>query len=378
MLDIPEKINVLRELSDGVDQYIASGIYLGNSPEMDAEADLVIYQDCLLIVIKELRELGILFMMDDSELITDGYQADALIEIRRMFDRHNLRERLVANRNVIPALESILEAEFDEDEYYSNVIDHLRVAWPNLNKTFETMDRLRSIVTSNILFKRHLLAVIDVSVPKATLAEDSEIRKAYLKKILAGRKFYEYIVRYLIDNKRIFPPVGYDKEDEQACIASLEHSINLYDMDKLTGSNLSELIWAVMTDPNTLHPDMVKVQDQIIYRHKSNATHHIEYYIARRQKPTLSQMYELACHTFEPHLTLDATLAAMREELDELKDAQYLPVQKGDAPEYIFDNEARKENISNERHFFDQLYTSFAAFIEEHEDDFHKLVASVL
>jgi hypothetical protein len=303
MLDINEKLNTLRSVSDGVDHYIASGVYLGNYPEMDRQAEIAILVDCYRVILKELRELGIFPTIDDDELLSSFYHADALVAIRKIFDKDNLKNSITVKREWIDELDMIFEG--DEDTFFHELLESYSRNFPNRVEDVETAIRVENFMTSNVMLSRHVQAIIALSVPKATLTEDSAaVRKEYLEKINWGRVFFKHAVETIINIAKqknfLADPAAVEHDPTKLRLDILEHAIKMYDIDKITGAHVNELVWAVMTNPNELHPEMKKKQDAIILEHKSNTTHHIEYYLSRGQRPTLENCVELICHMVEP------------------------------------------------------------------------------
>lgn len=316
-MNYTDKILELRSLVPGVDHYIDSGTYMlfRDKETWDSISDQMLLNDCYRVIILELEKLGVLSTVDEEELLSDYYTADGLVRLRLFVDVDKLVPKLIENRAFYDEVLFVLDNEYEE-----NLLSSLLIVYEKHHvgekEYMEYLERIDGLFFSNSTFARHIEAMLELAVPKANLQDtDKELREKYIEKIAQGRAFFKLAVDAILEE-------GFPNLDP----AKLQHAVDLYDLDKVTGENLNKLTWAVMTDPNSLHPEQQDKQKEIIDAHHKETTHHIEYYDNKRIVPDENQLVELVAHHFEPGSTREQFLADIKEMLE----IKYTPLFKNE------------------------------------------------
>lgn len=291
-MDFAEEISKLRTISESVDQYVANGMYLQKYDSVDMITDQLILNDCYEVLLQELQLIGIVPVVSIEELLSDYYLAEALASVRVLFDKDKLRDIFCTNANFKEMIIAMLDQDNLADENcFSEFLDTYQRFFPG-DKNLEIIQRIEHNLNSTFELVNHLDHISHMSIAKSDIPEDMTEMKEFLNRIVQGREYYEKAIKHIL------------KIDSSLNMDYLDHTIKLYDIEKITGENLNKFCWAVMTDPETLHPEMQKKQNEFLFMHKSSTSHHIEYYIANRKKPTREQLAELVAHHYEPGSTV--------------------------------------------------------------------------
>ena len=327
-MDYAEKISELRSVSEVIDSYISNGTYLLKYESTDSITDQSVLNDCYVVIIEELQRMGVLPTVEISELISDYYTADGAVVLRNILDQDNLKELILSKLESSVEFQEIFDSTIiDETDYLQYFIETARKHFPQKETSvFEPIGRVEHLFFSNIMFKRHVTSILANTVPKSTMSEvTKDIRQKYLWKISLGRDFFKTAIKFL-------PKEIKDSLDMEY----LDHAIRLYDIEKITGSTVDLLCWAVMTDPESLHEDLRKKQDATILSHKSTTPHHIEYFQATRKVPSREQLVELTAHHVEPGCTEEEFWVSVNEMLSVMYPVHF----KDEIPQKVINDEA--------------------------------------
>lgn len=304
-MDFSEKINQLRVVSENVDQYISNGTYLLQFDSVDVINEQILLNECFKVLIDELAFLGIVANVSFEELISDYYNAEAIISIRKIFDKENLLPIFRSYEEFkYMALAVVTNKEISENVHFSEFLDIYQRAFPG-DSNINIVRRLETSFNSNNEFRNYILSLDRLSIPRATVGESNQKQVSdFLLKIVYGRVYFDKAVNAVL------------KLDPSLDRNYLHHAINLYDVEKIQGNVLSEMAWAVMTDSETLSKELQERQGIILESHYTSTPHHIEYYIVNRKRPTTEQLVELTAHHFEPDSTEEEFNAAINDMLN--------------------------------------------------------------
>ncbi len=291
-MDLSEKIAQLRVVSENVDQFISNGTYVLKFESSDSITDQTLLNECFKVLVEELGLLGVIPNVEFQELIADYYDAEAIVSIRKILDQNNLIPIFRSNEDFkLAVIYLVSNKEIDESVYFSEFLDIYQIFFPG-DSNIGIIRRQEAHFNSNHEFKKYLLSLERLSIPRSSLDESTaEQRALFLKKIVDGRTCFTQAVEAVL---RLDPSL--DKE-------YLTHAMNLYDVEKIQGHVLGEMAWAVMTDPETLSETAKQHQRMLLDLHKTTTTHHLEYYLTNRKRPTTEQLVELTAHHFEPGTT---------------------------------------------------------------------------
>lgn len=291
-MNFSDKINQLRVVSENVDQYISNGTYMLQFDSVDVITEQILLNECFKVLVDELAFLGIIPNVPFDDLISDYYNAEAIISIRKIVDKNNLLPIFRSSpefKEMVVAL--VGNKENSENVYFCEFLDIYQRAFPG-DSNINIVRRLETCFNSNNEFKNYILALDKLSIPHANIDDNNRSQIAdFLLKIVYGRVYFEKAVNAVL------------KLDPSLDRNYLQHAINLYDVEKIQGHVISDMAWAVMTDPETLHENLQLKQRTLLESHYTSTSHHIEYYITNCKHPTTEQLVELTAHHFEPDST---------------------------------------------------------------------------
>lgn len=291
-MDFTEQIMKLRDTSETVEQFISTGAYMLQFDSLESIDPQILLNKCYQVMVDELVFLGIISNVSFEELISDYYNAEAIIAIRKIVDKENLIPILRSCEQFKEMIVNLVSSkDIAESVYFSEFLDSYQTHFPG-DSNILVVSRLESAFISNYEFKNYILSLNKLSIPLSNMDETNlEMRSQFLKKITEGRVYFEAAVKTVL---QLDPSL--DRE-------YLNHVINLYDIEKIQAGVIDEMSWAVMTDPETLDESLRKRRQHILESHYKSTSHHIEYYIANRKNPTTEQLVELTAHHYEPGST---------------------------------------------------------------------------
>lgn len=291
-MDFSEKINQLRVISENVDQYISNGTYLLQFDSVDVINEQILLNECFKVLVDELAFLGIVANVSFDELVSDYYNAEAIISIRKIFDKENLLSIFRSHEEFkTMAVALVFNKEISENVHFSEFLDIYQRTFPG-DSNINIVRRLETSFNSNNEFRNYILSLDKLSIPKSSVGESNQKQVAdFLLKVVYGRVYFDKAVNAVL---RLDPSLDH---------SYLQHAINMYDVEKIQGSVLHEMAWAVMTDIETLSENMQEKQRSLLESHYTTTPHHVEYYITNRKRPTTEQLVELTAHHFEPDTT---------------------------------------------------------------------------
>lgn len=291
-MDFTEQITKLRDVSETVEQFICTGAYMLHFKSLDSIDSQILLNECYQVLIDELGFLGIIPNVSFEELISDYYNADAIVAIRKIIDKENLIAIFRSCDEFKEMVVNIVSSkDIPESTHFSEFLDAYQRHFPG-DSNIVIVNRLETAFNSNNEFRNYILSLEKMSIPRSNMNEsNSVIRALFLKKIVEGRVCFDQAVRMVL---QLDPSL--DRE-------YLEHVINLYDVEKIQAGVIDEMSWAVMTDPETLNESLRKSQQCILESHYKSTSHHIEYYVVNQKHPTTEQLVELTAHHYEPDST---------------------------------------------------------------------------
>lgn len=311
-MDYSSEILELCKLCKTVDLYISTQAYKNEQtdpedPDSITEQELLI--NCYVIILQELRLLGIEVHVEWEDALSNFYDAKAYAYLLSMMDKDKLISNISNQYENKDRFTAIFENS--EDSESDLLLAFLEVYFYYI--PFEThRDRILSITDtlySTNDFSTYMKNVLSLVSPRSTinLTNINQIT-SYINKIIAGRKSFESAINTLIEH------TVYDENINLTMTNYLRDAINSYDEEKIAGTDLSRYCWAVMSDDNDLSDSEKVYKKNILFEHTSHQTHHIEYYHVNHFYPTIEQIAELVCHHVEP----DSTYLDFKHDVEEM------------------------------------------------------------
>ena len=299
-MDYSSEILELCKLCKTVDLYISTQSYKNDQtdpedPDSITEQEILV--NCYVIILQELRLLGIETHIEWEDAIANFYDAKAYAYLLAMLDKDKLISVLNTKYDQKERFLTIFEnSEYSEDDLLKVFLDvyfYFVPTEPHRDKILMEVDNLYS----NDTFKEYMSNVLSSLSPISTInLENLDMIKTYINKIVEGRKYFETIMNLLVEKTSNIPN-GITMSNY------IRNAIDTYDEEKIAGTDISRYCWAVMSDDNELSDKEKELKKAILFEHTSHQTHHIEYYHIRHIKPTIEQLAELVAHHVEPDST---------------------------------------------------------------------------
>ena len=307
--DCYEKIQSISAVSSSVSHYLASQLYIF---DYEREDDIDIHDlmiKCYVIIIGELKELGIDLVVDWDTALANGYEADGYVALYSLLDKDYLHNFFITYPDIQDSIRYLFETsdtinteEEDENNYIESFIE-LYTRFNSNDPLLEKIERIQDRILSNNRFRDHILTILDNSVPVSDISLDNlELISKYTKHIFEGQQLFKKVVEFILEKDNT---LNKDK---------LVQAIGLYDLEKVTGLDISTYAWAVMSDDTKLSDKEKQIKKAILDKHTHHQTHHIEYYLANLVRPTKENIVELVSH----HVELDSTKESFFNDVKEM------------------------------------------------------------
>lgn len=296
--DCYEKIQSMSAVSSTISHYLAAQFYRFDY-EIEDEIDINdLMIKCYVIIIGELKELGINLTVDWDLALANGYESDGYVALYSLLDKDYLHKFFITYPDVQDSIRYIFETsdtsnseEEDENNYIDEFID-IYTRFNSNDPLLEKVERIRDRIISTNRFKDHILTILDNSVPTSDISIDNfELISKYTKHIFEGQQLFKNVVEYILI------------KDTTLNSGKLQQAIELYDLEKVTGLDIANYAWAVMSNDEDLSDKEKSIKKSILDKHTKHQSHHIEYYLANLIRPTKENLVELVSH----HVELDST-----------------------------------------------------------------------
>lgn len=330
-LEITEKVEYLRGVSDVVNQYADSQIYVMElmQDSQDEEgyrlgeaSDRVDYrglmQRCYGIILGELRELGIFLNADPEDVLSNTYDADGCVALYQMLNMDYLKQLFSLYTEYKEPIANIFEPALDKDRgndeltHIQAFLELYEVLFPN-DPYIEQVERVSDLLYSNEFFKEHILAILDSAIPESVISPESAVKMVrYIRGIYEGKQiFTKIIVKLLEMHPEMFARY----------MSMLMQDCEQYDREKILGTDVAKYYYAVTNEKNPNLSEQEKaLVETILSKHKTGQPHHIEYYQANKLHPKPHQLLELTVHHAEPGSNVDNFRKDVAEMIESGKD----------------------------------------------------------
>lgn len=295
MVDYVEKLNYLRSICEPVDTFVTTQLIRVKYTSEDEISDQMLLNEAYFIVFDELRYYGIFMYLDYPEAIENYYDADGYAALLEFLNRDILLNQF----KLYPELHIHFEAMFDstdinEEDYFATFLTLYKLKFTANQSLIEKIERIETLIYSNVLFKNYILNILESAVPVSVFGDDEDVEKTitFVHSVVKGQQQFKQVIKTVWS----FDP-SLDKD-------YLVKSIDQYDAEKVTGTSIAKFRWAVMSKKEDLSIKEQEQQKLIIDQHKYHNSHHIEYYILRKIRPTKENMLELIAHHAEPDTTI--------------------------------------------------------------------------
>lgn len=295
MIDYVEKLDHLRSICEPVDTFVTTQLINLKYNTEDEITDQTVLNEAYFIVFNELRYYGIFLYLDYPEAIENYYDADGYSALLEFLNRDALIEQF----KLYPELHVHFEAMFDskdidEDDYFAAFLTLYKLKFTTNQTLIEKIERIETLVYSNILFKNYIKNILESAVPTSIFGDEEDVQKTieFVQSVFRGQQQFKQVIETIWS----FDP----SLDKDYLLKSIAH----YDMEKVTGTTMAKFRWAVMSKKEDLSDKAQEQQKLIIDQHKYHNSHHIEYYILRKIRPSKENMIELTAHHAEPDTTV--------------------------------------------------------------------------
>lgn len=292
-MDYQSEILDLCRICKTVDLYVSTQSY--KNDQMDPEdpnsiTEQEILTNCYVIILQELRLLGIEVHCEWEEALSNFHDAKAYAYLLSMMDKNNLLMKLNSQYNNKERFIAIFEnSEDSESDLLLAFLEVFFYYFPSENHKDEIIRECDRLYSTNE-FSSYMKNVLSMISPISTINIDNFTTiKNYINRIVEGRKKFEEVVNVLIEHCPYIQMNPY-----------LRNAIDTYDEEKISGTDISRYCWAVMSDDGELSDTEKEIKKNILFEHTSHQTHHIEYYHVRHLNPTRDQLVELVSHHVEP------------------------------------------------------------------------------
>lgn len=275
--ELHEDINIRKyqysKICYAADQYLTNQ-YHNDSEVVDDIDSVYQFNVVLLLVLEELRDLGIEYVIDPEELFSDGYRVDTLYYLRRNFDKDYLSSVLKrVDSSVISTISSTIEEE--PSELLVKMLELFK-RYLALDESWTYLYENEDMYTNNILFVSHVSAILE-SIPDIT--DIPELLNDFRNKKLAD--LHKRQERAMLLAKQIFKHTSVPKTPIIDYITSME----------------LELI-----QPRVL--SVLSISEHILPSYYINYQHKFEYYInSGIKQPTETQMILLIVGNYHEDLS---------------------------------------------------------------------------
>lgn len=304
-LSITEQFIDLRSISDNVDDYLSRELFQ-DSFGVDSDYTMNdVLRECYVIVLQELRDLGIQFTMEIDDLLEDWYIAKHIYFIRQITDAYTLT-KLCKEGDIKNKLETLLQAPEESEDIFSSLIGYLSEKYPD-KLEYQYVNDFSSNIVSTERFCQHIRAIIDaLAAQDAVPMPDITLAKSYIEKITGLRKFASTATYKIIEQLHLSTQIDKIK---------IKKLLDEYDMDKLSPDRIR--LYSIIDNEaaSDLYPQLGTFKETMMQLHHERAHHHLEHWIKYpNPHPTVENLILLVAHCYEP----GATAASFWEEIDDM------------------------------------------------------------
>lgn len=285
-IDDHAMLDMLQALCPTVDNYLSQELYLMDMAD-DSVTPRSVLNECYMLVLHELKSLGILPNGDDTDLLEDMYTAQVLYYMRLLFDSKEMYTLFKHDAEAREYIDHLVnDHERDESEYIWKILEFLEHKYPNRKDVNRCAERAMEFHSTSAL-KDHLLAILEMVVP----VDDSVIHnideiKSFIKKQMETRQKLSAVVNKLIES--------FKELDSEY----LRNVVTNYDSEKLLPDNMNKWCIYLKMKEHKVAGDIPAEYIEMEKHHKRENKHHIEYYIHHRVHPTKENLVELMLHVY--------------------------------------------------------------------------------
>lgn len=254
-----------RQVSPVVDTFIEDKEYLGYIDEDDV-TDTILLQEVIVIVVDELKDMGIEFTCELPELMDDSYRLGIVPILRDRFDSIKFYSLLsTLSNSIVDTLDSYITTSIEEDMYdevLTNIITLLHTNLP-ISTVWAVLYNYREMVVSTHEFVAHIGALLTKyhKSPNDTIIDNHNIENlaTICRSISEEHELYQHNIQLAL------------KDDLSLDRVAIVRRANAYHNDIAS------------------HPDLPYLPDpsipmEIMDQHRKRQPHHIEYYLEHKDE----------------------------------------------------------------------------------------------
>lgn len=285
-MNYQDKIQELCELSPLIENYIGSQLYRLNDIQEDQIDDQDLMVKCYAIILQMLKELGIETYNEWDDVLADYYTADGFVSLFRLLQTDLLTKLFTTYSEIQLPLRNILEdTEIRDDDIFPSFISLYQRTFPGQTVLINSIERIDDLIYSTTPLRKHLLAILDKSVPTSDIElDDINLITSFNIKTIHENTLFQKIIEFILSI------------DKQLSIEYLNRKAQQYKYDLISGSSLKKHAWAFTTNSETLDESSKKYQQSIITEYKTKQTFDKFYYVQYQIVPSPEQYCEIISH----------------------------------------------------------------------------------
>ena len=295
-LDTLAQMQDLKDISEAVQEYTDRELYMevyGANGDFSIQN---ILQDCYLLVLGELSNLGLHFTRDDDEMVEDWYTAKTIYCLAYVFSTVQIQTWIVKSE-LLAFVEDILNSD-EKIDIAQAILDKITEAHKG-QMEYDVLAEHTDEIVSTENFKEYIQSFVEWArdTDRDMITPDAARAKAYIEHIQGLRNAAKAAVEKIFAK---YP--GYRGNLDQKKINKL---LADYDLDKLSPSDIH--IYSLIDGKVEVPPALVSYKIKWMDIHHARSLHHWDYWEKHRdRKPTLENLIVLAAHYSEPDTTADS------------------------------------------------------------------------
>lgn len=292
-LSLVDQFADLRDISENVTDYLARELYIDSFGVDEDYSPNDILQECYTIVIQELRDLGIIFLMEPEDLLNDWYTAKHIYYLRVLADNSTILS-LLKNKENFDKFNSLLQDDMEISDIAASLVEYLAYKNPE-DTSYQRLLEFSDYFQSTERFKAHLQAILDKLATQDPTVEMPNVEKAteYIKKIMASRGTVTKAVKNVITGLQLNASLN---------MKLINKLLYDYDMDKISTDNLK---WFSLLDTDGELPARARVlKEKMLREHHERSPHHIEYWLKNKNMhPEREHLILMVAHHYEVNIS---------------------------------------------------------------------------
>lgn len=265
------QLNRLKSASPVVTEYIDGQFYLAEYTQDEITEDLILIE-CCTILVRELRDMGIIIHADAESMYTDPGNRHLIYLLRIWFEQDNIEKYLAGNTKLKAILTDQVGSTEPNDDLVLRILEICRNRSP-LHPVLSQLEDAQDKICSNSEFAQYMTGILS-GIEEIDLPEIDDLDQY--------AKFMEYLEDHLSKVTKNLEMLM--TEDPELDRSVLRQRINVHDRDKLATGVINTYVWAYHIEENGLDSELEgpakELFDKYDLKHHQSNYHHWEYYPA--------------------------------------------------------------------------------------------------